>query len=52
MVNLKKKMLWDGSYINSKDFFDYLMWFHKEPQNLLNVFYRTELESITKNQKL
>lgn len=49
---LEEKDVMDGSYMNSKGFFDYLMWFHKEPQNLLNVFYRTELESITKNQKL
>ena len=39
----------DGDHYNSQYFFDYLKWFHEAPQQMLNEFYRTDFEIITKN---
>ena len=46
---LEEKDVMNGSHMDSKYFFDYLMWFHEAPQNMLDVFYRSELELITLN---
>ena len=43
---LEERDVMDGSHCNSKYFFDYLKWFHEAPQQMLNEFYRSELEII------
>jgi hypothetical protein len=43
---LEERDVMDGSHYNSKYFFDYLKWFHEAPQQMLNDFYRSELEII------
>jgi len=45
---LEEKDIFSGNHMNDKYFFDFLKWFHDNPNQLIEVFYRSKLEVITK----
>jgi len=45
---LEETDIFSGNHMNDKYFFDFLNWFHDNPNQLIEVFYRSKLEVITK----
>ncbi len=45
---IEEKDIFSGNHMDDKYFFDFLKWFHDNPNQLIEVFYRSKLEVITK----